>query len=171
MWTLIPIKPTAKPPSLADLQDAAVPAPPVSWLPQAPGWWVLLALAVAALLVWLMRRAWRWWADRYRRAALLELAALEQASAMPQTRAAAVQALPALVKRTVYTWAPRPDVAAMSGDAWLAFLDRTLPGQTFTQGPGRWLERLAYGAQDIGATDLDALLALLRRWIRDHVPA
>ncbi|MHA6205288.1 DUF4381 domain-containing protein [Dyella soli] len=156
--------------SIAQLKEIATRAP-VSWAPQAPGWWVVAALLLlAALLVALVQ--WRkWWRNRYRRAAQAELAAIEGAVADPARRAQALDALPALVKRTVLTWAARPQVGPMSGDAWLGFLDRTLAGQDFSRGPGRHLERLAYGDGDIAHDELDALLALLHRWIDDHVPA
>ncbi len=59
----------------------------------------------------------------------------------------------------------------MCGEAWLAFLDRTLPGDFFARGPGRQLETLAYADGDIRAEDLAALITLLHRWIDNHVPA
>ncbi|WP_240732658.1 MULTISPECIES: DUF4381 domain-containing protein [Dyella] len=168
---MLPQAPGPNVPSLATLKDLPLPPPPTSYWPQAPGWWVLLALIVLALLVYAIRRAWRWWADRYRRAALLELDAIERDLAEPARRGAALEALPALVKRTVFTWAPRQRIAPMTGDAWLGFLDRTLPGNPFTAGPGQRLETIAYGGDALGNAEQDALLALLRRWIRDHVPA
>lgn len=167
----VPSQPTVNVPSLAKLQDLPLPPPPASYWPQAIGWWVLLALLVLAVLAYLARSAWRWWQARYRRAALAELLVLEQRLAEPAQRRDALDALPGLVKRTVFTWASRAQMASMSGEAWLGFLDRTLPGQPFTQGPGRQLENLAYGDGALDRAQQDALLSLLRRWIRDHVPA
>lgn len=167
----LPQTPHVNVPNISTLKDLPLPPPPASYWPQAPGWWVLLALIVLALLVYLVRRLLRWWADRYRRAALLELDAIERDLAEPTRRTAALDALPALVKRTVFTWAPRRPTAAMTGDAWLGFLDRTLPGGAFSNGAGRQLETLAYGVQAMDQREQDALLALIRRWIRDHVPA
>ncbi len=164
--------PSSKPPaaSIADLKDIP-PLPPVSWALQAPGWWVLLALLIAGLLVFALLKARRWWRNRYRRAAQAELAVLEHAVADPAQRALALAALPSLVKRTVLTWAPRDKVGSLSGDDWLGFLDRTCAGKDFTQGPGRQLEALAYGGGEIGNDDLAALITLLHRWIDSHVPA
>jgi hypothetical protein len=164
----LPTPPPA--PSIADLKEIPLP-PPVPYTPQAAGWWVLLALVLLALLGYLAWRLRRWWRNRYRRAAQKELAAIERAMADPSQRQGALVALPALVKRTVLTWAPRGAVAPLSGEAWLSYLDRTLSGENFMRGPGRYLETLAYGSGDIGGGEADALMGLLHRWIDDHVPA
>lgn len=157
-------------PSIADLKEIPLP-PPVPYTPQTAGWWVLLALVLLAVLWYVVRRLHRWWRNRYRRAAQKELAAIELALADPSQRQQALAAVPALVKRTVLTWAPRDAVAPLSGEAWLGYLDRTLAGEGFVRGPGRQLQMLAYGSGDMADGDTDALLALLHRWIDDHVPA
>ncbi|WP_201316318.1 DUF4381 domain-containing protein [Dyella sp. EPa41] len=167
----MPALPTPPPaPSIADLKEIALP-PPIPYTPQAAGWWVLLALVLLVVLWGVALRLHRWWRNRYRRAAQRELAAIEQAVADPSQRQEALAAVPALVKRTVLTWAPRETVAPLSGEAWLGYLDRTLAGDSFTRGAGRHLQALAYGGGDITPDDSQALLALLHRWIDDHVPA
>lgn len=164
----LPAQPPA--PSIADLKEIPLP-PPVPYTPQTTGWWVLLAIVLLAVLWYVARRLYRWWRNRYRRAAQKELVAIEQAMADPSRRQQALAALPALVKRTVLTWAPRDAVAPLSGEAWLGYLDRTLAGESFTHGPGRYLQTLAYGGGDMASGDTDALMSLLHRWIDDHVPA
>jgi Domain of unknown function (DUF4381) len=164
--------PAAKLPaaSITQLKDIPLP-PPVSYSPQTAGWWVLGAIVLAVLL-WIAFRQWRTWRrNRYRRAAQAELDAIAHAVADPRQRAQALTALPALVKRTVLAWAPRQAVAPMTGEAWLAYLDRTLAGENFSRGPGRHLETLAYGDGNIRADDFAALMTLLHRWIDNHVPA
>lgn len=165
---VLPAQPSA--PSIADLKEIPLP-PPVPYTPQTAGWWVLLALVLLAVLWVVALRLHRWWRNRYRRAAQKELAVIEQALADPSRRQQALATVPALVKRTVLTWAPRDTVAPLSGEAWLGYLDRTLAGEGFTQGPGRCLQALAYGGGDIASGDADALMSLLHRWIDDHVPA
>ncbi|WP_146745365.1 DUF4381 domain-containing protein [Dyella jiangningensis] len=164
----LPAQPPA--PSIADLKDIPLP-PPVPYTPQTMGWWVLLALVLLVVLWIGALRLRRWWRNRYRRAAQKELAAIEHAMADPSQRQQALAAVPALVKRTVLTWAPRDTVAPLSGEAWLGYLDRTFAGERFTRGPGRHLQTLAYGGADIASGDTDALMTLLHRWIDDHVPA
>ncbi|WP_130617636.1 DUF4381 domain-containing protein [Dyella amyloliquefaciens] len=164
----LPVPPPA--PSIADLKEIPLP-PPVPYTPQTAGWWVLLALVLLLVLWYVALRLYRWWRNRYRRAAQKELLAIEQAMADPSRRQQALAALPALVKRTVLTWAPRDAVAPLSGEAWLGYLDQTLAGEGFTHGPGRYLQALVYGDGAIASGDTDALMSLLHRWIDDHVPA
>jgi hypothetical protein len=153
--------------SIADLKDIA-PPPPVSYAPQAPGWWVLAAIILLVALVLAAIRWRRWWRNRYRREAAAELAAIEQAIADPELRAGALEAIPGLVKRTVLAWAPRQEVGPMSGEAWLRYLDQTYPAGGFVQGPGRKLDALAYGGSEIRNEDLAALMVLLHQWIDGH---
>ena len=164
--------PAAKVPiaSIADLKDIPQP-PPVSYMPQTAGWWVLGGLILLGLLVFALLKWRKWMRNRYRREAQAELAAIEDALVDPARRADAMASIPALVKRTVLAWAPRQPVAPMSGDAWLRYLDGTYAQGGFVQGPGRTLDRLAYGDGAIGNDELASLMALLHRWIDHHVRA
>ena len=94
--------------------------------------------------------------------------------------------LPALVKRTVLVFSPREQVANLTGEAWLAFLDATYrekrysgtshpgtaDGAVFTQGPGRILPSLSVWPEKrlrkLPENEVNALLNLLRKWIRRH---
>lgn len=153
--------------ALKGLREIPLPVP-VSWMPQTIGW-VGVAVIVAGVLGW---AAWRWrrrWlADRYRRAALADLDAIERSlDAAPGPTDLA--ALPALVKRTVLGFAPREAVARLTDREWLAFLDRTYPPGGFATGPGRVLPTLAYApAGSVDAPALRDLIALVRRWIVGH---
>jgi hypothetical protein len=164
---VLPVKPEAA--SIAQLKDIPLP-PPVSYAPHTAGWWVLGAIVLVLALLVGVRRWQTWRRNRYRRAAQLELDGIERALTDPAQRTQAATALPALVKRTVLAWAPRSEVAPMTGEAWLGYLDRTFDGQYFSHGPGRELVALAYGDGHISGDDLTALMTLLRRWIDGHVP-
>jgi len=114
-----------------DLADIVLPSPP-SWMPATIGW-LVLGLVLAAALLGLAWRAWRHWrANRYRRAALKELAVLQRAlqggrgdiaeAADARARARALLALAELLKRTALAAWPRASVAGLSGTAWCNFL-------------------------------------------------
>jgi hypothetical protein len=155
---------TDDPADLAHLHGIAVPSP-VPWWPPAAGWWVLAAALLAVAVVIAMRRLHRWRADAYRRAALRDLMAIEAAAGLKNVEAAA--ALSAVLKRAALVAFPRTDCAALTGAAWLEFLDRTGSGSTFSTGPARLLPQLACG----GPADREALPAALaeaRRWIATH---
>jgi len=153
----------AQPPDpLAGLIDIPLP-PAVSFWPQTWPSWIAIVLVVVGLIAgtwWLVR----WWrANRYRRAALAELDDIVCTPIQGQT----ISALALLVRRTALAAFPRQKIAALSGRAWLAFLDRTYGGDEFLHGPGRALSLSPYAPQR-GGGDMRPLIDLVRRWIRTH---
>ncbi len=156
---------------MSQVHDLALPDP-VSYVPQTAGWY-LVGVALAVLAVWVVvRLRARRRVHRYRRLALAELAALEAALGEPDRRSRALSEIPVLVKRVGLVTFSREDAASLSGDAWLARLDRSLGSDAFTRGPGRLLPLLAYGSpglrQDVSDERARALVDLVRQWIRTH---
>jgi hypothetical protein len=151
------------PTSLDRLHDIVSP-PPAPWWPPAPGWYVVLAVG-GLLLVWAtVKLVLAWRRDRYRRLALAELAAIRDGDApgfLPR--------LSELLKRTALAAYPREEVAALTGDGWLAFLDRTGATTAFAGGPGRALADGPYApARSLDDRQRDDLFAAARAWVRHH---
>ena len=152
-----------QPDPVAGLVDIPLP-PPVSLWPQT---WesrvaiVALAAGLVAAAVWFVR----WWhVNRYRRAALAELARIEDR--LDNTTPADLSvSLAALVRRTALAAFPREQVASLAGAPWLSFLDRTSGGHAFSEGPGRSLEVAAYQREP---ADPRALVGTVRHWIKAH---
>jgi hypothetical protein len=154
--------------ALEKLQEIPLP-PPVAYTPQTIGWLVVavMLVAIAAYVCW--RAYKRHASNRYRRAALAELNAIEQRAANPKQRAIALAGVPALVKRTALACEPRAQVASLTDAQWLAFLDKTLAPGSFTSGVGAMLPGLAYDDQShIPDDQVGRLMRLLRRWIEQH---
>jgi len=151
-------------PDLSKLRDIHLPTA-VSWWPPAPGWWALPALLLIAAgvgYVVLRRRRHRRWRD----SALTELARLRDAAPERQVREVSV-----LLRRVAISRFPRHNVAALTGEAWLAFLDRTFgDGSAFRSGVGRVLLSAPYAGTVQNDVDTAALLALCERWI-NRLPA
>lgn len=137
------------------LVEVAAPAP-VSMLPQTPGW-AVLGGGVFVALVWGIRRAWRHHhATAYRRAALMDLA---RAGDNPVT-------VSTILKRAALAVYPRAEVASLSGDDWLRFLDDTGGDGQFQNGVGVAVGQAAYAPPPQGSHD--GLNALACRWVRIH---
>jgi hypothetical protein len=160
----------ADPASLENLYDIILPLP-VPWWPPAPGWYVV----GAAILALAVRAGWLWWrrwqATAYRRAALAALQQLEARTAEEMHRASALRELPELVKRTALAVFPRQQVAALSGTAWLAFLDHTGHTSAFTHGQGQLLPVLSYdphAASRLDARHVEELFRIVADWIQHH---
>lgn len=146
-------------PWMSNLEEIQLP-PRIPFTPETIGWY-LLAGGLVLLLIWLVWRIRkRWRANAYRRAALRELEEIDSPRAVPE-----------LLKRVALVAYPRAEVAQLTGEAWLGFLDGSLGTSDFTRGAGRLLPDLAY---DPSAADRWSdrqrrdLLALCRRWVRKH---
>ena len=74
----------------------------------------------------------------------------------------------ALLKRVALTAYPRSDVASLTGEAWVAFLDRTLNSNDFSMGSGQALIASHY-EPDVNC-DPGALHQLGTQWIKHHKP-
>ena len=143
----------------------------VSWLPQTIGWKVLGLLLAIAVGYRIYLQAKKWWRNRYRRTALDRLSALEQDLGEWQQ---VVRQLPFLLKATALQAYPLSDVAQLSGALWLEFLDEKIGGNSFCDGPGQGLLLVAYQPESqwrLSEQDARSLIAISRRWIREHRPA
>lgn len=143
------------------LRDIHLPEPISLLWPLAPGWWLLLALLLFLILVsiWLLRLRKR---NAAKRIALRKLKKLEKAYSDEPKKL--VQEISTLLRRFYITKYPRKEVASLTGQAWLAFLDNQLGKQSFTAGEGRCLIDAPYRA-DV-AIDAKALLKLCRILIK-----
>ena len=156
---------------LTGLKEIVLPEP-VSYVPQTTAWYILFGL-IFLTGIWLARRWYRRWAaNRYRKAALQRLAEIELNLSGSDSRATSISALPVLVKQTTLAFVARDKVAGLSGKVWLAFLDSTYIGRAFTEGPGKLLPELSYWPipklARVPDEELQALIGLLRKWIRRH---
>ncbi|WP_296698201.1 DUF4381 domain-containing protein [Thiocapsa sp. UBA6158] len=153
---------------LAQLRDWHLPDP-IQWWPPAPGWWISAAVLLVVLL-WLAGVRWRGHRRRgaAARSALRELAALRETVQADGDTRAFIAALSRLLRRFALARFPREQVAGLTGEAWLAFLDATGGGDGFRHGPGRALADLVYGGSRAGdpPPNPDALAALAETWIR-----
>jgi Domain of unknown function (DUF4381) len=156
---------------LEKLHEIILPEP-VSWMPQTIGWYAVFALVLFVAGWWVYGMIRRFRKNRYCRLALEELAVIERELQRPEKRAKALSEIPVLLKRTALWAFPRSEVAGLSGEKWLAFLDKTLGGKNFTEGEGRLLPELAYApVQRIAQLPderIRKLLQLIRRWIKRH---
>ena len=146
------------------LKDIHLPDAIGFW-PPAPGWWWLTALL--PLLTWLLvhfyRRLRRRSAVKVARSLLSDLR-LDKSRDPKQTLAE----LSALLRRVAISRASRAEVASLRGEAWLAYLDHSLPDAPFSQGSGRCLADGHYRQTQPSAAELDALFELCERWLKQQ---
>ena len=143
----------------------------IGWWPLAPGWWILLVVILAGL-AWGLHRFLRTRArSAARRQALRRLEALLADYERDRDPAAFGAEVSQLLRRTMLAYAPRNEVAGLTGDAWLAWLDRDLAHPQFVSGPGRQLLELPYRRPDadVPSSEVYALVTAVRQRVATPV--
>ncbi len=124
---------------LQQLRDVHLPPDP-AWWPPAFGWWLLVLLILAGVL-WAAYRAIRSYRKRApirsARALLTDLFDAYKAGQLTATEY--LHQGNELLKRLLVRGFGRQEYARLSGDNWLAELDRVSESQNFTTGSGRVL--------------------------------
>lgn len=141
-------------PTQLPLRDIHLPEA-VGWWPLAPGWWLLLAVFIG-IAVWLSVRALR----RYkvaapRRYAMRELQRIEDEFRRQADPVALGRQVSELLRRSMLAYAPRHEVAGLTGESWLAWLDRDLPVPYFHTEGGKSLLQLPYRNPQGDFSDID----------------
>jgi hypothetical protein len=150
-------------PTELPLRDLHLPDP-IGWWPLAPGWWFLILLAVFGL-GWVILRALRTWQfEAPRRFAIRALGKVEADYLTHRNPVMLGQQLSELLRRGMLAYAPRHEVAGLTGERWLAWLDQDLPVPYFHTEGGKSLLQLPYRDPDGDFSDIDisALLAAVR---------
>lgn len=139
---------------LIDLLEEASEPPPISLVPQTPGWIILGILMIGAGVVLFRFLQRRHRANAYRRAALQQLSSVQSDPA----------AIATILRRTALVAYPRSRVANLAGPEWLTFLDHSFSGKGFANGPGQIFAKAPFQSipSDPAATEL------ARTWIKQH---
>jgi hypothetical protein len=147
-------------PTQIPLRDLHLPEM-IGWWPLAPGWWFLIAMAVAGLAYLLYRSFRKWRRNASRRVALRELARIQKEFKEGVDEISLAIELSELLRRTMLAYAPRSEVAGLTGENWL----RWLAGQN--------LESLPYRRPDAIEDDVnvEGLINAVRERLQTPLPA
>jgi hypothetical protein len=137
---------------------------PVSWVPSTIGWRVLGAAILLGIFFQGYRRYSAWRRDRYRRLALSELDRLRELEP-----ALALAPVARILKSTALAAFPRTEVAALTGERWLDWLQAATDAPVFSE----ISRELLIGSQYREAPEVDGeKFRILARdcetWIRQH---
>lgn len=147
-----------------ELRDIHLPPLPEFW-PPAPGWWLLAAIIVL-LLAWILFLLWR--RARLMRTQRRLLALLDELEATGRHEPRKLAQLSMLLRRIALMHYPRQEVAGLTGESWLHFLDSSGGDGRFANGPGRVLAEGPYMPELPGEYDPGGITALVRDWIRKN---
>jgi len=145
-------------PQQLPLRDIHLPEP-IGWWPPALGWWLLLGtICGLGLALFLLRRWLRKRRKEPKRIARREFEKLQTEYQQQRDPKMLVEKISILLRRLYISSYPRTEVAGLTGEAWLEFLDKQLGSPQFTQGHGRCLIEAPYQANV--AINVEVLLEL-----------
>ena len=148
--------------ALQDFQEVVAPAP-IDWLPQTPGWWFVGAALALGLARWIWRRLRHWYHNRYRGEAITRL---EHIAGIADD--SFIAELNKLLKITALTAYSRPDVAKLTGDAWVTFLNTRCDSAAFVGEQASVLASGSYLPQTLAQATREELLQSSRHWVLNH---
>ena len=150
-------------PAELPLRDLHLPEA-IGWWPLAPGWWGVIAVAASLLVVLLRHLMKRRARGAARRHALKQLQRYCSDYTHHHNAVQLGTELSELLRRTMLAYAPRAEVAGLTGEAWLRWLDRDLDRSHFVEGDGRPLIEWPYRdpASQIDRSDVAALVDAVR---------
>ena len=143
---------------LQQLRDVHAPVEPGLW-PPAPGWWLLLVVALALLALvgrWLHR--WRRRRAPLQRCRKLHEALLVQLHTGVLDKAAYLHACNDLLRRLAVHGYGLQAAKGTTGRAWLELLDSLFGGTEFTDGPGQILGYGRFAASVPGTEAFEAVM-------------
>lgn len=152
------------PDPLSDLRDIHLPDPVSVW-PPAPGWWIALIFVIGLIVfsVWAFRRFRTPIAFKTARH---ELKGLRESYAANQQDDTLTLGLSRLLRRYAMAVYGREQVAGLTGQKWLAFLNEKGMTRQFTDGAGRVLVSAPYGSKE--SVQVQELITTVEQWLQGN---
>lgn len=106
-----------------NLRDIHLPEP-ISWWPIASGWWLLLACLIVLLVIVFFAKK-RYKRKQINREIQSEVEQIKKQFKQSKNKLELAQSLSVLLRRTSISLYSEKNVAGLTGEQWLAFLDKT----------------------------------------------
>ncbi len=154
----------AKTDPLAQLKDIHLPEA-IDWWPLAPGWYVVILLAVFIVLIiayWVYKRHAN---SMAKKRALKLLQTYKQHYDKEQNAQTASACISELLRRVALVYYPRGQVAGLHGDEWIEFLNKTSKKIDFKPVKAMLLESPFKTAETV---DLKPLFTRAEQWIKQR---
>lgn len=148
-------------PDSLPLKDIHIPEA-IGWWPPAIGWWLVLILLPLTIwfFIWLYKRITRKTAKKTAKKLLQAIRNDDSKDIVEK-----IKQLSTILRRVAISISPRQQTAALTGEAWLQYLDTTLNDGAFSQGIGRILIEAPYQKPDAVEIEIEELISLCERWL------
>ena len=156
-------------PQNLDLRDIHLPDP-ISWWPIAPGWWlVIVSLLLIIAVIFILRKIYL--GKQLKRDVTSELENIKQQFHKTQNKSQLAKSLSILLRRASITYYPENNIAGLTGNNWLNYLDITNSNassdRVFQSDTGEVLLSAPYLPDNsIQDYDAQALIQLCESWLR-----
>jgi len=149
---------------LANLKDIHLPDAVSAW-PPAPGWWIL-AFLIVALLSWSIWIFWKKYQQKHLlRVSIATLEQLEKDFEKHQNPQQLIRQYSSLLRRVSIALFSRSEVASLTGQSWLEFLDNRAHTTLFNSEAGNLLVNAPYQKPEKSIEHLDQLTLSIKLWI------
>ena len=149
---------------LENLRDIHLPGEVSAW-PPAPGWWIL-ALVILILVAFIIRYIWQRHQQKHiLRISLNHLTKLTDNYQKHNDPQKLVKSYSSLLRRIALARFSRQNVAGLTGDTWLNFLDNSAHKAIFNSDIGRLLLNAPYQKEEVVASNIDELTVAVKLWI------
>jgi len=163
------LNPEALNPQTLTLRDIHLPEP-ISWWPIAPGWWIIIAsLFLLIAVIFIAKRIYI--SKQLKRDIKAELENIKQQFKQTQNKPQLAKSLSVLLRRASMSYYPKTDIAGLTGDHWLSYLDESnansSAGYNFQSDIGKVLLSAPY-LPDTTTLNFDAptLIQLCESWLK-----
>ena len=168
------VNPQALNPQILNLRDIHLPEP-ISWWPIAPGWWMIFASVLLIIVVVFISRK-IYISKQLKRDIKHELENIKQQFQQTQNKSQLAKSLSILLRRASISYYPKADIAGLTGNDWLSYLDdsntNSSANNRFQSDTGEVLLSAPYLPDDTlstrGGLDFDAqrLIHLCESWLQ-----
>jgi hypothetical protein len=149
---------------LANLKDIHLPDAVSAW-PPAPGWWILafLMLALLGWSIWTILKNYQ--QKHLLRVSITTLEQIEQDYKKHQNPQQLIRQYSSLLRRISLALFSRTEVASLTGQPWLEFLDEQASTTLFKSEAGNLLLNAPYQRPEKSIEHLEQLNEAMTKWI------
>ncbi len=148
------------------IQDIITPEDVVFWPPQ-PGWYIILLVLLIIVGIFIVLRLRHKKRNAYRGKGILALDALKNKEISDSN----ILKVNSILKACALQAYNREDIAILSGEKWVDFLNKNATQVSFIGGCKTMLSQGPYqkfNSEAFKQSDFDALIALSTKWIKTH---